>query len=249
MWGYSENGELRVGSATRRQPGPGRGDAGGARGFAGAPLRSGRVLHDRRPADAVEPTCGSVLEPDWGPAARAPARQPHMVIATAAAGGAGPAGAPDAPRASWSRSTRPAWRCTPRRSASHPRSAAAPPSTAPGWPQLISKRLVVRPDRGRPGGLQGRGGRGDAVRLPGPGRLGRPGPARGGAGSAGMAAVVAAALPHIAPVVSLYVNDYNLRRARRTAGSASRRPATFSTIISDRVGRNPRRGAPLQGTR
>ena len=46
--------------------------------------------------------------------------------------------------------------------------------------------------------------------LPGAGRLGRPGPPRPRAsGTAGTAAVVEYARPAIAPVVSLYVNDFN----------------------------------------
>jgi predicted GNAT family acetyltransferase len=52
-----------------------------------------------------------------------------------------------------------------------------------------------------------------------------------GLGSAGTAAVVTEALRSVAPVVSLYVNDYNLpaRRAYRRVGFEN--VGTFSSVL------------------
>ena len=62
------------------------------------------------------------------------------------------------------------------------------------------------------------------ARLPGPGRVRRPRPSRGGPRAPpGMAAVVELALRDIAPVVSLYVNDHN--PAARAGLRAGRLPA------------------------
>ena len=69
-------------------------------------------------------------------------------------------------------------------------------------------RAGVRPDRGRPGDVQGRDRGRHPARLPGPGRMGAPRAAGPGLAAAGMAAVVTEALQTIAPVVSLYVNDF-----------------------------------------
>jgi GNAT superfamily N-acetyltransferase len=59
------------------------------------------------------------------------------------------------------------------------------------------------------GPVQGRDRRGVPRRLPGPGRVDAPEWRGRGIGAAGMAAVVEYARTSIAPVVSLYVNDFN----------------------------------------
>ena len=93
--------------------------------------------------------------------------------------------------------------------------------------ELVARRPGLRPHRGRPGGLQGRDRRGQRRGLPGAGRLGgarpaRPRAVRGRHGRRRRRSPGAT----IAPVVSLYVNDFNdgaagdlpqgrLRRGRR----------------------------------
>ena len=52
-----------------------------------------------------------------------------------------------------------------------------------------------------------------------------------GLAAAGMAAVVAAALRDIAPVVSLYVNDHNVYARRAYARVGFEETGTFSTIM------------------
>ena len=112
-----------------RQPGAGRGDAGrrpGLRGTGAGPQP--QRLDDRRPARRGR----GLLEHGRGP------------VGPAAGAALAAAAPPDRPRRRWSRatptcagppaptstcSTRRAWRCTPRRSASRPSSAAVPSST------------------------------------------------------------------------------------------------------------------------
>jgi predicted GNAT family acetyltransferase len=52
-----------------------------------------------------------------------------------------------------------------------------------------------------------------------------------GIGAAGMAAVVAAIRADLAPVVSLYVNDYNVAARRIYERVGFRQTATFATVM------------------
>ncbi len=92
--------------------------------------------------------------------------------------------------------------------------------------------LVVRPHRGRPGGLQGGGGGRVAVRLPGPGRLRRPRPARrgprGGRDGGGRARWPCATSRRWSRSTSTSTTS---PPARPTPAPASSRPGTFSTIM------------------
>ena len=113
-------------------------------------------------------------------------------------------------------------------------SAAARTSTGPGSRSSSAEGLVVRPDRGRPGGVQGRGG------VP-PRRT----PARSRACTSTRRAAARVwpppgwppwcelALREIAPVVSLYVNEHNARPAGPTPGPASSRPGPSPRSCSD----------------
>ena len=75
----------------------------------------------------------------------------------------------------------------------------------------------------------------DAVRRPDPGRLGRPDRRGEGLAAAGMAAVVELVRREIAPVVSLYVNEWNMpaRRGLR-AGRVQRDRDASPRSCSDR---------------
>ena len=140
--------------------------------------------------------------------------QPHLQIALGAAGRARPAGAADRRAPTSTRSTRPAWRCTPRRSASRPEvgggadlyRARVAQLVAKGWSfaRIEDGRVVFKAEvaAASPYACQVQGVYVD------PDRRGE------GLAAAGMAAVVELALRDIAPVVSLYVNEHNLRRPR-----------------------------------
>jgi hypothetical protein len=52
-----------------------------------------------------------------------------------------------------------------------------------------------------------------------------------GLGTAGMAAVVDHALAHVAPIVSLYVNDYNLAAVATYRAVGMRTAGTFATVL------------------
>ena len=172
----------RLGLPRRRQPRAGPGTR-----TALAPSPNGRspggrtVLHDRR---ARRTPCGPLwqrLARRWGPPRETRWHQPHLEIAGA------PAVAPDPlvrrtePTTS-TRSTRPAWPCTPRRSASRPEFGGGADLYRARVNQLVDRGWsFARYERG-PRGLQGRGRVRVAVRLPGPGRLGRPRPPRRGPG-------------------------------------------------------------------
>ena len=110
---------------------------------------------------------------------------------------------------------RPAWRCSPRRSASRRWAPTAARPTAAGSPSWCATGQGLRPDRGRPGRLQGRDRLGQLGRLPGAGGVGAAGPARPRAGRARDGGGRRAGPARLAPVVSLYVNDFN-QAARAT---------------------------------
>ena len=132
VWGRFVDGELLRRLPRRRQPGAGRRPAPTTPGCspsgrwpaaAPSPRSSGRRTPVRPFWETVAGSWGTPREQRWD--------QPHLEIATA------PAVAPDPPYAAprWptsTPSTRPASRCTPRRSASPRSPAAAPTSTAPG---------------------------------------------------------------------------------------------------------------------
>ena len=171
-----------------------------------------------------------MLAPHWGPAREIRPDQPHLQIAST------PAVAPD-PLVrrtwppTWTRSTRPAWRCTPRRSASRPElgggsdlyRARVAQLVAKGWSfaRIEDGRVVFKAEvaAASPYACQVQGVYVD--------------PARRGEGlaAAGMAAVVALALRDIAPVVSLYVNGHNLAARRAYERAGFEQSDTFTTIM------------------
>ena len=215
-----------------------------SRAFAERARRQGRRCSSIvGPADEVL-GLWELLEPRWGPARELRAAQPLHGHRLPAAGAGRPRRPPGPARRARHRAAR--LRRDVHRGG---RGLAAAPATAARLPRAgrpsWSPRARVRPDRGRRGRLQGRDRRGDVRGVPGPGRLGRP---RGcaGRGSAPRAWPPSSALclDEVAPVVSLYVNDYNapalrdLRPGRVLAGrvrsppscsDASQRPTVRSS--------------------
>ena len=205
-----------------------------ARAFAERALTRGRtVLHDRRPAAARSSRSGTASPtPGAGPA-RLRWDQPHMEIDRPPAGRARPGRTPYRPSTTSTRSTRPAWRCTPRRSAS-PRSRRRR-GALPGPGQPADRAAAGRSPGSRSGRLvfkaevacatpyaaqvQGvcvapdRRGEGLAARRHGRGR--RAGPR---ARSRRWCRSTSTSWNVPGP-------------ARPTSGSASGRPATFATIM------------------
>ena len=108
------------------------------------------LLLDRRTRRRRAPRCGRCSNrPGDRPATSAP-DQPLMAIDAAAARRAGPRGPAGHAWTSWTSSSRPASRCTPRRSASRRRRRTAARLYRARVAELIAAGPVVRPDRGRP---------------------------------------------------------------------------------------------------
>ena len=100
----------------------------------------------------------------------------------------------------------------------------------PGRPAR-QPRVVLRPLRPGQAGLQGRGRLRDAVRRQIQGVYVPPNYRGRGIATAGMAAVVDIVRREIAPVVSLYVNDWN-RSARAVYEKVGfRETARFATVM------------------
>ena len=171
--------------------------------------------------DQVWPLWDIVSE-RWGPARETRWDQPHW-IGRRAAGRARPRRSVARRPTTSPPSTRPAWRCTPRRSASTPRPTVVPRSTGPGSASS-SGWLVLRPDRGRPRGVQGRGRPRHAPRGSGPGGLGAPDRRGEGLAAAWCRRRGGACRRDIAPVVSLYANIWNEPALRAYGGWGSTRP-------------------------
>ena len=104
------------------------------------------------------------------------------------------------------------------------------PLPHPGEPADLA-RLVVRPLRRGSSGLQGRGGLRVAVRRAGAGRLGAARPAGPGARGRRHGRGGRAGRRDLAPVVSLYVNDYNMPARPAYERVGFRQTATFATIM------------------
>ena len=211
MWGYHEDGRLVVGLPRRRQPGAGRGHP----GRAGAPSPSGPLaqrpplLDDRRPARTRSAGLWTRLAPHWG-------RRRESCAGTSRTWRS-PAEPPVAPDP-LVRRTRPADLDVlyPACVAMYTEEVGVSPELGGGADlyrarvaQLVGQGLVVRPDRGRPGGVQGRGGRRLAVRLPGPGRLRRPARRGEGLAAPGWPPSWSWRCATSRRSVSLYVNEHN----------------------------------------
>ena len=240
MWGRFEDGELVAACHVGANLVPGRGDA----GRRPAPSPSGRWPAAARvstivgPQDAVE----VVLERRRGRAgagrgSRAGTSRTSRSTTTPPVA-PDPDGAPDHAATTSTCSTRRASRCTPRRSASRPEDGGGAELYRARVSQLISRGWsFARIEDGRRG-VQGRGRLRDAVRRPDPGRLGaaRPPRARGWP-PPGWPRWSSWSRREIAPVVSLYVNDWNepARRAYERVGfqrdgHASRRSCSDSVV-------------------
>ena len=173
-----------------------------ARSWAGGNARCASILG---PADMVLPLWER-LEPRWGRArdirptnrcwsarTRRPARSTRGCIESGSDG--------------WTPTSRPRWRCSPRRSGSIPAPATAAELPGPGGRPAL-RGSGVRPVRRGPGGLQG-GDRGDLVAGGAdPGRLGAP--TYAGRGSRRRTAAVVPQRSGSGRMPSLYVNDHNL---------------------------------------
>ena len=82
------------------------------------------------------------------------------------------------------------------------------------------------------GGLQGRDRLRDAVRRPGAGRVARPDRRGEGLSTRGMAAVASHVISSgVAPVVSLYVNEWNTAARAAYARVGFEQTATFATLM------------------
>ena len=183
MWGYHAGRPADLAVLRGRQPGAGRPPrpprsppSPGAPGCRAAAAR--RSWGRRRPSWAL----WELLRPYWGQPREiraSPAGHGHL---RPAAGGARPAGAPGPARASSSI-------LLPASVAMFTEEVGVSP-VGPGRRRRLpgpggrADRLGprVRPDRGRPGGVQGRDRRGHPARLPGPGGLGAARAARPRAG-------------------------------------------------------------------
>ena len=208
---------------------------------------SGPLAQPRRCSTIVGPAatrsgrCGSMLAPHWAPAreiALGPAAPADRLDARRSPPTRWYAG-PSAPTST--RSTRPASRCTPRRSASRRSSAAARTSTGPGsrswsakgwsFARIEDGRVVFKAEvaAASPYACQVQGVYVD--------------PARRGEGlaAAGMAAVVAAgAARHRAGGVALRQRAQRRRPRGPTSGPGSSRPGPSPRSCSDAVGRPDR---------
>ena len=148
------------------------------------------------------------------------------------------------------RSTRRAWRCTPRRSASRPEAGGGAELYRARVSQLISRGWsFARFDTG-PAGVQGRG----RLRVPAgradPGRLRAPRPARPGPGGRRAWPPWSSHVrQHVAPVVSLYVNDWNVpARAGLRAGRFTQSPRSRPSCSEPPAGTGRRRtGTSVRG--
>ena len=134
MWGYVEDGQLvsACHAAANLVPVEATPDALDA--FAARALAQGRRCATIvGPIDVVR-GLWERLEGSWSPARDYRWHQPHMEIEHAPRGRPRPAGSSHRPTATCRRSTRRAWPCTPRSSASPPRRVARVSSTAPVSP-------------------------------------------------------------------------------------------------------------------
>ena len=97
--------------------------------------------------------------------------------------------------------------------------------------QLVNRGWSFARFEERPAGVQGRGRLRLAVRRAGPGRVGAPDRRGEGLAAAGMAAVVELVRREIAPVVSLYVNEWNAPARRAYEKVGFRETARFATVM------------------
>ena len=172
--------------------------------------------------DVVGTGWGRPREPRWN--------QPHLEIDETPAVAADPSVRRTTGPTSTC-STRPAWRCTPRRSASRPTRAGEGPLPHPGEPADLAR--AGRSPASRTTAWSSR------PRWPTPRRTPRRCRASGcrltcrgqGLAAAGMAAVVEQVRRDVAPVVSLYVNGYNTPARATYARVGFRETATFATIM------------------
>ena len=233
MWGRFDDGRAGRGLPRRGQPGAGA-------GHRRRRPRLRRAGADPRP-HASPPSS----------ARRTPSRRSGTASPPAGARRARPAGTSRTSRSRPARRSRPTPRCgaRPRKDidelypacvAMYTEEVGVSPECGGGGDlyrarvtQLITRGLVVRPVRGRPAGLQGRGRLRLAARRPGPGRLGRrPTAGARGSAAAGMAAVVELRPPRRrAGRVALRQRLEPRRPAGPTRGSASGRRPRFATIM------------------
>ena len=196
---------------------------------AAARARPHRV-HDRRARDRPSARSGTTSADAWGPPRETRWRQPHLVA------DAPPLIEPDplvrASRPDDFAALYPA--CV----AMYTEELGVSPELGGGAEgyrarvrQLIHVRLVVRPLRAGPGRLQGRGRVRDPDQRPGAGRLGHPRPPRRGPGRGRHGGRRGHVRARIAPVVSLYVNDWNEPARRAYAKVGFHQTDTFSTIM------------------
>ena len=215
MWGRFEGGRLRAACHVGANLVPVQATAEDAAAFAERALTRGRTVSTIvGPQEAVEVFWEGVAA-QLGHARATPAGTSRTCRSTARPPSRPTRWCAAPPARTWPSCTRRAWPCTPRRSASRRRPAGEPSSTAPGSRQLMNRGWsFARFDDGRlvfkaevacatPYAAQVQG-----VWVA-PDRRGE------GLAAAGMAAVVELVRAEIAPIVSLYVNDWN-DAARRT---------------------------------
>ena len=230
LWGYGERGRLEAACWSGANLVPVQAGPDAARAFAERARREGR--HCSSLVGPVEPlgVMWKLLRPAWGPAREVRARQPLLVLDRA------PSVAPD------------------------PRVRPVLPSELdvllPACVAMFTEEVGVSPLAGDGGALyrarvaelidQGRayarieGGRvlfkaevgaatTQACQVQGvwvaPDRRGE------GLGTAGMAAVVELARARVAPIVSLYVNDYNTAARRSYAKVGFAQSGTFTSVL------------------
>ena len=134
MWGRFEGGELAAACHVGANLVPVQATAEDAAAFAERALARGRTVSTIvGPQEAVRVFWNGVAG-SWGRPREARWEQPHLEIAEPPLVAPDPLRAADDARATWTSSTRRAWRCTPRRSGSRRSTAGERTSTAPGSP-------------------------------------------------------------------------------------------------------------------
>jgi len=230
LWGYGERGRLEAACWSGANLVPVQAGPEAARAFAERARREGR--HCSSLVGPVEPlgVMWRLLRPSWGPAREVRARQPLLVLDSA------PAVAPDP----LVRRVRPAELdvLLPACVAMFTEEVGVSPLAGDGG-VLYRARVAELIDQGR-AYARIEGGRvlfkaevgaatGQACQVQGvwvaPHRRGE------GLGTAGMAAVVELARAQVAPVVSLYVNDFNAAARRSYAKVGFTQAGTFCSVL------------------